>query len=429
MAPKKTNIKIKHSKFNLYNKKKSKARRALKVVLTVIVICGLGVLGYGLGKPLLKYIQNRGENTSQTESVTSALLSSIMNTGSSGGSNGSNGSNTSSGSQASGSNSESSENSQPIPPQNSSDNIYYLPNNAAANMNSLSSALAKAKSSGCSVVAVTLKDTTGHVLYRTSIKEIKDTDAVTGTLTAEQIAQAISKEGLTPAAKINTLLDPLGSIYVDGNYTFPPEQGGYCWYDNKAEKGGKAWMSPFKSQSVSYIGNIASELSKAGFKHVICANTRFPAFFNNDISTYLKHLPLTDSTKRVNALWNIVSSAKGSAEKNGAKVWVEISGTNLTADEKSSTDAELVTDKEKLKTVKIVVNYDISNSASSSANTSNTSNASSGSVYYQNAKSFAAKAKSALGGAEFVVHLPQSLMGTALSDVKKALSEADIAFF
>ena len=428
MAPKKTNIKIKHSKFNLYNKKKSKARRALKAVLTIIIICGLGVLGYGLGKPLLKYIQNKGENTSQEESVTSALLSSIMNTGSS---SGSSGSNVASGSQTPGSNSGSSgaNPGQPTPPQNSSDNIYYLPDNAAENMKSLSSALAKAKSSGCSVVAATLKDASGHVLYRTSIKEIKDTDTVTGTLTAEQIAQAISQEGLTPAAKINTLMDPLGSIYVEGNYTFPPEKGGYCWYDNKAEKGGKAWMSPFKSQSTAYIGNITSELSKAGFKHVICANTRFPAFYNNDISSYLSHLPLKDSTKRVNALWDVVNSAKSSAEKNGAKIWVEISGTNLTADEKSSTDAELVTDKEKLKSVKIVVNYDISNTAPKPTNTSNTSDTSSGSIYYRNAKSFASKAKSALGGAEFVVHLPQSLTDAPLADVKKALSEADISFF
>ena len=73
MAPKKTNIKIKRSKINLYNKKKSKRRQALTIIITVVVVCGLGVLGYGLGKPLLKYIQDRG-NSSQTDSDTSALL-------------------------------------------------------------------------------------------------------------------------------------------------------------------------------------------------------------------------------------------------------------------------------------------------------------------------------------------------------------------
>ena len=77
MPPKKTNIKIKHSKFNLYNKKKSKAQRFFKVLLTVVIVCGLGVLGYGLGKPLIKYLQERG--TTSEQSTTSAIISSIIN--------------------------------------------------------------------------------------------------------------------------------------------------------------------------------------------------------------------------------------------------------------------------------------------------------------------------------------------------------------
>ena len=460
MAPKKTNIKIKRSKINLYNKKKSKRRQALTIIITVVAICGLGVLGYGLGKPLLKYIQDRG-NSSQADSETSALLSSIMNGASS---------ETPVSTEAQVSSEPTSE---PTLPLTITEKIYYLPENAALSEASLASALAEAKKSGCSVVAVTLKDTVGHLLYKTSIAEVKDTATVTGTLTASQIAQAISKEGLTPAARINTLMDQLGAVEVKGNYTFPPEQGGYRWNDDKDEKGGKPWMSPFKTESITYIGNIANELSAAGYKDIICVNTRYPAFHSIDISTYLNHLPLTDSTKRVAALWSIVDAAKTSAEKNGAEIWLEISATSLIAEKRDCTDAELIADKEKLKGVKIAVNYDIatkttgssgntsnpsttsspntSNTSGSTSSTSNTSGASNTSskpdtsgtsqisgraysssgesAYYQNAKNFAVKAKAALSGAEFAVRLPQTLTGTALEDVKRALEEEDITVF
>ena len=427
MAPKKTNIKIKRSKINLYNKKKSKKRQALTAFITVVVICGLGVLGYGLGKPLLKYIQDRG-NASQTDSGTSSLISSIIDSVNSG---------ASSAEQSTAAESSSSTSStavDPKPPQNLTDKVYYLPDNAALSETSLASALEAAKKSGCSVVAVTLKDSNGNLLYKTSIAEVKDTKTVTGELTAAQIATKIRSEGLTPAARINTLMDKTGVIYTKSFYTFPPEQGGYGWHDDTTERGGKLWMSPFKPESSTYIGNIANELSAAGYKHIICVNTRYPVFHNVDINTYLNHLPLKDNTKRVSALWDIVTAAESNAEKNGSDIWLEMSASNVIAENRNCTDAEIITDKNKLKNVKITLNYDIKATAPNSSNTSGTSNTSggsapNGSAEYQNAKSFIVKAKTALGGTDFAVHLPPTLTGTAREDVIKAFTESKITVF
>lgn len=355
MAPKKTNIKIKRSKFNLYNKKKSKARRALRIVLTIVVVCGLGVLGYGLGKPLLNYIQERGNNRSQVESNTSALLSSIMNSGSAGGSVMEVVSSV--------------ETSEPEPIPLSSEKIWYLDESAALSEANLSAALTAAKSSGCSIVAVTVKDTTGYMLYKTNIEGIKDTEVVTGTLTAQQIAARISQDGFTPAARINTLMDRLAHPYNNGGYRIAEAQGGGSWHDNRPENGGKYWLSPFNSNAIKYIGDITDELAKAGFKHVICANTRFPAFHTVDISTYLTQLPLKDYAKRSEALWNVVNSAKSSAEKNGADIVIEMSASCIMAENKSCLDAELTYDKEKLKTVPIIINYDIGRKSTASQST------------------------------------------------------------
>lgn len=441
MAPKKTNIKIKRSKFNLYNKKKSKAKRALRIAITVIAVCALGVLGYGLGKPLMKYFRDKNSGAPDT----SALISSIMN-----------GESETSG-DATGSAGSSGDTSSPEPATQTNDKVYYLSENAAASEASLIAELAAAKSSGCTVAAVTLKNTNGNLLYKTSIGDVKDSaEVVTGTLTASQIASLISKEGLIPAARINTLMDQTAGGLVKGNYRIVEDQGGGTWHDNRPEKGGKPWLSPFKSESAGYIGSITSELSAAGFKKIYCANTRFPAFHNVDITTYLSDLPLTDSAKRVSALWNVVNSAKTNAEKNGAELWLEMSAAGIVAENRNNTDAELVSDKTKLQNVKVIVVYDlVKTPASSSGTTSavtvtvtagssgNSGTSSTGSTSstvsgagssntsktedaYTTAKNFASKAKAALGSTEFGVRLPQTITGKTLEDITRALNEAGI---
>lgn len=62
---KKKNIKIKHRKYSLYQRKKSKGRKFLTGLLMVILVAGLCVLGYGLGKPLVEYFSNRGNEPPQ----------------------------------------------------------------------------------------------------------------------------------------------------------------------------------------------------------------------------------------------------------------------------------------------------------------------------------------------------------------------------
>lgn len=442
MAPKKTNIKIKRSKINLYNKKKSKAKRALRVAITVVAVCALGVLGYGLGKPLMKYIQDRNAGSTNTSELISSILEAESNEMSTAGS--------SSGETSGG---------EPAPP--ASDKVYYLPENAALSEAALSSELAAAKRSGCTVVAVTLKNADGNLLYKTSIAEVKDSaEVVTGTLAATRIATMISNEGFVPAARISTLMDKTAGGLVKGNYRIVEDQGGGTWHDNRPEKGGKPWLSPFKSEAAGYIGNITSELSAAGFKKIYCANTRFPAFHNVDITTYLTDLPLTDSSKRVAALWSIVSSAKSGAEKNGAELWLEMSASGFTAESRDNTDAELAADKTKLSGVKIIVVYDLikdpasaaatssatstvtstvtqsalaanptsSTSKTSSATASNTGTTKTPAVKsdYETAKDFAAKVKTALGSAEFGVRIPDYITGKNREDVTRALDEAGI---
>lgn len=62
--------KIKRRKTNLYKKKKTEAQKTAAKVMLIILIIGIAVLGYCLGKPLLEYMGGMSENISISEETT-----------------------------------------------------------------------------------------------------------------------------------------------------------------------------------------------------------------------------------------------------------------------------------------------------------------------------------------------------------------------
>lgn len=395
MKNKKNAIKIKRSKVNLYNKRKSKRKQVLTIVITAVAACALGVLGFGLGKPLFEYFSGKNNSSDSSSAWTppeSEASSSEITAESS--------------SQTS---------SEVVPePEPEMTDIYFLPEDAALSSASLNSALAAAKTAGVKTVAVTLKNETGNFLYKSGLKSITTHDIITGTLSAEQICRAIKDAGFVPAAKISTLKDRLCGYKdaTDGGYRIAGS--GVTWHDDRDEKGGKPWLSPFKPQTLQFIGEVAEELSSAGFKHIIAVNTMYPKFHKEDISTYLSDLPLSDNKARLDALKNVVNSAKAGAEKNGAALWLEISGESVVAKNRLCTDAEIIADADIMGAAKLIIDYTPSETAAE---------------VYSSAKDFAAKLKAALGNAEFYVVINGGYSEAVISDVRKAFSEAEIEVF
>ena len=394
MKKKKNAIKIKRSKVNLYNKRKSKRKQVLTIVITAVAACALGVLGFGLGKPLLEYFSgknNSSDSSAWTPPESEASSSEIT---------------VESSSQTS-----SEVISEPLPEMT---DVYFLPEDAALSSAALNGALAAAKTAGAKTVAVTLKNETGNFLYNSAIKQLAERDIVTGTLSAEQICRAIKDAGFVPAAKISTLKDRLCGYknVTDGGYRIV--DSGVTWHDDRDEKGGKPWLSPFKTQTLQFIGEITEELSSAGFRHIIAVNTMYPKFHKEDISTYLSDLPLSDNNARLDALKNVYNSAKAGAEKNGAALWLEISGESVITKNRLCTDAEIIADADVMASVKLIVDYTPSETAAE---------------VYSSAKEFSAKLKAALGSAEFYVVINGGYSDAVISDVKKAFSEDKIEVF
>lgn len=388
---KKRNIKIKHRKYSLYQKKKSKGRRVLTVVLMVIIVAALCVLGYGLGKPLVDYFQNHG-GESQTSSAWTPPVSSEPN----------------------GASSETVPTAEPTKEEDvqpTPTGVFILPESAVLSTDSLNSALAAAKNSGCSDIAVTLKDETGSFLFKTSSVEVPEAQT-TGSLTAKQIASIITDAGFTPRARINTLLDRTTQTY-DGEYICYMIADGGIWHDYYVDRGGKSWLSPFETGTAKYLAAITAELSNAGFKSIILANTRYPAFNPQDYTNFLRQLSIADENARLNALWNVISACSAAAKSNSAELLLEIADDELFADSKGLTSAEAAADKTKLKNVTVLIDY-----------------APDGKADYSEAKAFIGRIQAMYSGQTFAVRIKTSgFSATALTDIRRAFSDSGIMVY
>ena len=392
---KKTNIKIKKSKYNLYNKKKSKSKQALTWVLTILAACVFGVVGYGVGKPIMNYFQTKNNTTSTTSGDSSETNSGDV-------------------SEPVSDNSEVT--SDPTPGDTSTPTVTskdlrlcILSPEAATSSASLNSALAVARESGYDTVAVTLKDEDGFLYYSSDIEGVRGTELIQGTLSAAQICDYITKAGMTPAVKISALKDNNTPKHFGGYHL----ESGIAWIDKRLEDGGKRWLSPFEEDTVKFIGDLTKELSTAGFRHIICENITYPAFHGTDITDYLKQLPLADNAARLEALWNVADAAKSGADEGGAQLWLEFEGEGFAKSDKFATNAELASDKAKLGGMGIIADYSMSKAEEA----------------YSEALEFAKNIKAQAGDCDLAVLIVSGPSGAALDDIKKAFEEQNIQAF
>lgn len=394
---KKKKIKIKHRKYSLYQRKKSTGRKALTVILMIVVVAALVVVGYGIGRPLMEYFSGKSETPDTSSSAWTPPVSSETTADSA--------EPTADSADSAEPTAESTEAA-----ENTSVSAYILPEGATLNSDTLNSALAAAKSAGYTDIAVTLKDETGNFLYKTAL-DISE-DQVAGSLTAKQIVQLITSAGLTPRARINTLLDSTTQVY-GGEYICYMITDGSVWHDYYVNQGGKSWLDPFNDGTSAFLSAVTAELAQAGFESVILANTRLPVFNNQDYSNFLQNMPIADESSRLEALWNVISACTAAAKSSGAEILLEMTDEELLASDKALTTAEPAGDKTKLKTVTLLVDYNPDDTAS-----------------YINARAFAGQLTGMYSGQSIAIRLTSSsFSGSTLDDVRQAFTDAGMAVY
>lgn len=289
--------KIKHSNRRLYKKKKSTKRKVAEVILMLVLIGGLVFLGYCVAEPLMSYFRNSDgepditswtpEQTTPAEELTTTPPLTEATT---------------------------------APAEEKVKAGIYLPNDALLSSSAFTKAIKDAKSDGASEVYILMKDTDGYLLY-SSQGSAKNTDLIKGTMSLGEIVGRVRSEGVTPVAVINTLLDNMTPGVIEGTaYRWADDS--YTWLDAAADKGGKRWVDPFKSETADYFCELIDEITSSGIKKVVLKNTVFPDFLEFDKTILDAHF--FDEKARADALKKLLGLMSDTARKNGAELFIEI---------------------------------------------------------------------------------------------------------
>ena len=299
---------------NSYEKKK-RLKRALHILLGLIVIAALVFVGYSVGKPILNYLNKENENTDNVKEpwTPPAVTSEVAGT------------------------SDTNEDSTEVTAESSetvtSNEIinstgltaYMLSEDALSDPSQFSALLDQVKADGYTAVSVTLKAKGGKIYYSTASAMAKsDENAVVGNMPIQQIAYLIKNSGLKMIAELNILEDNNRyGEYRDGSYH---ALDGSTWLDTAADKGGKPWLSPFDDDTKEMVKFLADEVSAAEFDYIIVSGLTFPSFRNSDLNL------LGDSVKDANrykALIELANIVQTAANEHNTKTFIRTNAADI----------------------------------------------------------------------------------------------------
>ena len=300
---------------NSYEKKK-RLKRALRILLGLIVIAALVFVGYSVGKPILNYLNKENENTDNVEepwtppAVTSEVTETLVTSGDS-----------------------TEVTVEPSETVTSPDNkinssgltAYMLSEDALSDPSQFSALLDQVKADGYTAVSVTLKAKGGKIYYSTASTMAKsDENAVVGNMPIQQIASLIKNSGLKMIAELNILEDNNRyGEYRDGSYH---ALDGSTWLDTAADKGGKPWLSPFDDDTKELVRYMADEVSAAGFDYITVSGLTFPTFRNSDLNLLGDTVKDANRYKALIELANIVQTA---ANEHNTKTFIRTNAADI----------------------------------------------------------------------------------------------------
>lgn len=278
---------------------KSPVGKVFSVGLTLLLVGGIGFIGYSVAEPILKYTKKAGDKDI-TQPVTMATEP-LTDESSSGKPNG--------------------------VPEAEMLKGYALSVNDMVNREILNSALARIPEDyGIEYVEVPLKVSGGKIYYASGVfTAVQSGAAAEGNMPLGEISSAITQAGYKPMALISTFNDNIApaTIHEIGYTTYTD---GIQWIDDDAEAGGKPWASPFSTTAVNYNINIIDEVSGAGFGKVICSDFVFPEFRSTDVEILGEHVISPD---RYMALTSAANTLYEHITNKGSSMMLEVSAADI----------------------------------------------------------------------------------------------------
>ena len=284
---------------------KSPVGKAFSVGLTVLLIGGIGFIGYSVAEPLINYSKKKGDNAdssavlSATESITDENGEPVE---------------------------DNTEPAVPLPLDAEKYRAYALSTNDLIGTDTLKDALKRIpQGESIEFVEVPLKVGGGDIYYASNNYYATSAGLVRSYIRLKDIVSTISDAGYKPVALVSTFNDnTLPKYFRDMSYITVDD--GSQWIDNTVEAGGKPWMNPFSETAVSYNSDIVEEISSAGFNKVVCYDFIFPDFRPSDIEY------LGDKVTGPDRYMALTSAANLMYDKimhNGATMLLEVDAADL----------------------------------------------------------------------------------------------------
>lgn len=165
---------------------------------------------------------------------------------------------------------------------------------------------------GVRYAVVTLKDSSGNVYYASALPAAASSLSTTQ-IDGKAVASAFTEQGIVPVAGVCAFQDPLAAS-ANRDMAVKYQGSDYLWLDAAQDKGGKAWLNPYSSAAVEYIGGIIDEAKAMGFEQVWLTGVQFPTTAGRDKATYGDTASVTEAQCLANAL---------STWQEKATCWVE----------------------------------------------------------------------------------------------------------
>ena len=308
---------------------KSPVGKAFSVGLTVLLIGGIGFIGYSVAEPIWNYTTKKGDST-KASSVNS---SEIVPTD---------------------------ENGDPIteeptlapqaPVSIENYRAYALNTTDIADTQSVKAALKRVPTDEkIEYIEVPLKVGGGDIYYASNNYFATTSGVIQSYTRLSDIVSAISAEGYKPVAMISTFNDNvLPNYFRDMSYITIDD--GSQWIDNDIDAGGKPWMTPFSESAVNYNNDIAEEVSQAGFSKVVCYDFIFPDFRPSDVEYLGEKVAGAD---RYMALTSAANTMYDTILHNGSNMMIEVNASDLLRGKKDILQPML------LKVNNIILNIDL----------------------------------------------------------------------
>lgn len=273
---------------------KSPFGKFMSGALTVLLIGGIGFLGYSLAEPIVNYTQHKGDEPATEAPTTEAAMISEIPT-------------------------EAISEEATVPFKESFYTAAALKASDMMNVGSLRSALAAVPQNEAEYVELPLKVSGGNIYYASSVLEAQT--AIKSELTLHDIIKEIENSGFKPAAVISVFRDNIMSeAYPEGGYVL--SDGGAQWTDSN----GKSWTTPYSQRTLDYNANIVAELTSAGFEQIICSDLVFPDFTESDLQLLD---PVLGQNDRCIALTSAANLLYDKTVSNGASMQIEISAEDI----------------------------------------------------------------------------------------------------